>query len=86
MRLRFDPGLEGAFWAEIGRLPGYPCGETIRLRRMIFEVGAVRRAADYPSATSSNIMTAKPPIAPSVAMSVRPPAGLPEAAGVSSSR
>ncbi len=40
---RFDPGQEHAFWPDIERLPGYPRGEAIRLRRMLFAENAVRR-------------------------------------------
>jgi len=41
--LKFDPGREHAFWSDIERLPGYPRGEAIRLRRMIFAGDAVHR-------------------------------------------
>jgi len=41
--LKFDPGREDAFWADIERLPGYPRGEEIRLRRMLFAEDAVHR-------------------------------------------
>jgi hypothetical protein len=41
--LKFDPGREEAFWADIERLPGYPRGEAIRLRRMLFAEDALHR-------------------------------------------
>ena len=41
--LRFDPGLEAGFWEAAERLPGYPHGEPIRLRRMVFESDALLR-------------------------------------------
>lgn len=37
----FDPGLEASFWRAAEKLPGYPHGEPIRLRRMVFESDAL---------------------------------------------
>lgn len=42
-QLQYDPGREGAFWESVRALPGYPHGDQVRLRRMIFESNAVRR-------------------------------------------
>ncbi|MBM3122646.1 MAG: sn-glycerol-1-phosphate dehydrogenase, partial [Chloroflexi bacterium] len=38
-----DPGLETAFWHSAEQLPGFPHGEPIRLRRMLFESDALAR-------------------------------------------
>jgi glycerol-1-phosphate dehydrogenase [NAD(P)+] len=35
--------MEGAFWEGVQALPGYPHGESVRLRRMIFESNALER-------------------------------------------
>jgi glycerol-1-phosphate dehydrogenase [NAD(P)+] len=39
----FDPGLDAGFWHAVERLPGYPRGEPIRLRRMLFESNGLAR-------------------------------------------
>ena len=43
MKLRYDPGDGEAFWRAVSQLPGYPHGEDIPLRRMIFESRAIDR-------------------------------------------
>jgi len=46
MTLRFDPeGIE-RFKAEIRGIPGYPAGENLPIREMIFESGALWRLPD----------------------------------------
>lgn len=45
-RLAFDPGLGPVFWDAIRRLPGYPHGETIRLKRMLFAPDALGSLPD----------------------------------------
>jgi len=46
MALTYDPGQAIAFWDAIRSLPGYPHGEVIRLRQMLFESDAVLRLPD----------------------------------------
>lgn len=41
--LPFDPALESGFWQAAETLPGYPHGEPIRLRRMVFESDALAK-------------------------------------------
>jgi glycerol-1-phosphate dehydrogenase [NAD(P)+] len=41
MQLAYDPGEEGRFWNSVKRIPGYPIGEEIGLRRMIFASDAI---------------------------------------------
>jgi glycerol-1-phosphate dehydrogenase [NAD(P)+] len=43
MHLPYDPGAGEAFWSAIGGIPGYPSGERIALRRMLFASGALYR-------------------------------------------
>ncbi|HWQ15822.1 MAG TPA: iron-containing alcohol dehydrogenase [Roseiflexaceae bacterium] len=43
MHLQYDPGDGEAFWAAVRRIPGFPAGEEIPLRRMLFESGALLR-------------------------------------------
>src|SRR5688500_756231 len=46
MTLRFDPeGIE-RFKAEIRGIPGYPAGEDLPIREMVFESGALWRLSD----------------------------------------
>jgi glycerol-1-phosphate dehydrogenase [NAD(P)+] len=42
MKLSYDPG-DPHFWNEINPLPGFPVGEDVRLRRMVFEPGAIHK-------------------------------------------
>ena len=42
MKLPYDPG-DPHFWENISTIPGYPVGEEVRLRKMIFESGAVEK-------------------------------------------
>lgn len=46
MRLAYDPGENESFWAAIRNIPGYPVGEEMPIRRMIFESGAVFQLPD----------------------------------------
>ena len=46
MTLRFDPGDLDTFKAQIRGIPGYPAGEDLPIREMIFESGAVWRLPD----------------------------------------
>lgn len=41
MKLRFDPQDNEGFLAAIQKIPGYPPGEEIAVRRMLFELGAI---------------------------------------------
>jgi glycerol-1-phosphate dehydrogenase [NAD(P)+] len=41
--LTYDPALETEFWQAAEQLPGYPQGEPIRLRRMVFESDALAK-------------------------------------------
>ena len=41
MKLAYDPGDGEAFWRGVSQLPGFPHGEPIPLRRMIFASGAI---------------------------------------------
>ncbi|MBL8095596.1 MAG: iron-containing alcohol dehydrogenase [Anaerolineales bacterium] len=43
MTLRFDPGSIERFKTEISAIPGYPAGEALPIRDMVFESGAVFR-------------------------------------------
>jgi glycerol-1-phosphate dehydrogenase [NAD(P)+] len=43
MNLPYDPGAGASFWASLRHLPGYPTGETVVLREMIFESDALLR-------------------------------------------
>jgi hypothetical protein len=40
---QFDPGLAAGFWKAVEALPGYPRGESVRLRQMVFESNALQR-------------------------------------------
>jgi glycerol-1-phosphate dehydrogenase [NAD(P)+] len=46
MTLRFDPQDIDRFKAEIRRIPGYPAGEDLPIRDMVFESGALWRLPD----------------------------------------
>jgi len=43
MKLTYDPGDGLAFWETISRIPGYPAGEDMPIREMVFESGAIFR-------------------------------------------
>jgi glycerol-1-phosphate dehydrogenase [NAD(P)+] len=43
MRLRFDPADGAAFKAAIQQIPGYPVGEDLPIRAMVFEAGALHQ-------------------------------------------
>ena len=59
MTLRFDPeGIE-RFKAEIRGIPGYPAGEDLPIREMVFESGALWRLPDLLSVAG---MKAKQPV------------------------
>jgi glycerol-1-phosphate dehydrogenase [NAD(P)+] len=45
MNLAYDPG-DVKFWKKIASIPGYPVGEEIRLKHMIFEQGAYKRIGE----------------------------------------
>lgn len=46
MSLRYDPGSIERFKTEIQAIPGYPTGETLPIRAMVFEPGAVFNLAE----------------------------------------
>src|SRR5918996_1700566 len=46
MTLRFDPADIDQFKAQIRSIPGYPVGEELPIREMIFESGALWRLPD----------------------------------------
>ena len=46
MSLRFDPGNLDQFKAQIRAIPGYPAGEDLPIREMVFESGALWRIHD----------------------------------------
>ena len=41
MQLKYDPADGIDFWNKISALPGYPSGETMPIRLMLFEAGAL---------------------------------------------
>src|SRR4030095_5768280 len=43
MTIKFDPGEIDQFKLSIGVIPGYPAGEELPIRDMIFESGAIWR-------------------------------------------
>jgi len=47
MVLRYDPANGAEFWRAISHLPGYPLGEEIPLRLMVFESDALYRMPEY---------------------------------------
>ena len=47
MTLRFDPGNIDEFKTQIQGIPGYPAGEDLPIREMVFESGAVWRLPDF---------------------------------------
>ena len=47
MALRFDPAHIDQFKARIRGIPGYPAGEDLPVREMIFESGAIWRLPDF---------------------------------------
>src|SRR5262245_24271717 len=46
MTLRFDPAHIDQFKAQIRGIPGYPDGEDLPIREMVFESGAIWRLPD----------------------------------------
>ena len=46
MMLRFDPGNIDEFKTQIRGIPGYPAGEDLPIREMVFESGAIWRLPD----------------------------------------
>jgi glycerol-1-phosphate dehydrogenase [NAD(P)+] len=46
MQLKYDPGDGAAFWNKIANLPGYPSGESMPIRRMCFEPGALFKLSE----------------------------------------
>ncbi|MDZ4158518.1 MAG: iron-containing alcohol dehydrogenase, partial [Anaerolineaceae bacterium] len=54
MKLPYDPA-NLRFWEDISKLPGYPVDDEIRLRRMIFESGAVYQIAKSLSESRADI-------------------------------
>jgi glycerol-1-phosphate dehydrogenase [NAD(P)+] len=46
MSLRFDPGNIEQFKSQIRAIPGYPAGEDLPIRDMVFESGAIWRLPD----------------------------------------
>src|SRR5215475_16035238 len=46
MNLRFDPAKLDHFKAQIRGIPGYPKGEELPIREMVFESGAIWRLSD----------------------------------------
>src|SRR4051812_37058095 len=46
MTLRFDPGNYARFKADIRGTPGYPLGEELRMREMVFASDALLRLPD----------------------------------------
>jgi glycerol-1-phosphate dehydrogenase [NAD(P)+] len=46
MKFAYDPGDGEAFWERISRIPGYPTGEVMPIRRMLFESNALARVPD----------------------------------------
>lgn len=50
MKLRFDPGNLADFKTEIRGIPGYPSGEDLPIKEMVFESGALWRLPELLSA------------------------------------
>jgi glycerol-1-phosphate dehydrogenase [NAD(P)+] len=46
MRLKYDPADGASFWSEISHLPGYPAGEIMPIRSMVFESGALFKLSE----------------------------------------
>ena len=46
MTLRFDPGNLATFKAQIQNIPGYPTGEDLPIKDMVFEAGALWHLPD----------------------------------------
>ncbi len=46
MKLSYDPADGRAFWESISHLPGYPSGEDMPIRQMLFESNALLRLAE----------------------------------------
>ena len=54
MTLRYDPGNIEAFKTQIRGIPGYPAGEELPIREMVFESGALWRLLDLLSLAGIN--------------------------------
>ena len=54
MTLRFDPGNLQQFKDQIRTIPGYPAGEELPIREMVFESGALWRLLDLLSVAGIN--------------------------------
>jgi len=54
MTLRYDPGNIETFKAQIHGIPGYPAGEELPIREMVFESGALWRLLDLLSVADIN--------------------------------
>jgi glycerol-1-phosphate dehydrogenase [NAD(P)+] len=54
MTLRFDPGNLHQFKDQIRTIPGYPAGEELPIREMVFESGALWRLLDLLSVAGIN--------------------------------
>jgi glycerol-1-phosphate dehydrogenase [NAD(P)+] len=46
MKIQYDPGENEKFWEKIARIPGYPTGDKINLRAMLFESDAVFKLSE----------------------------------------
>ncbi len=55
MKLTYDPGDGVAFWETISRIPGYPPGETMPIRHMLFEPNALFRLPEILRAVSADL-------------------------------
>ena len=67
MTLRFDPGNLATFKAQIQNIPGYPTGEDLPIKDMVFEAGALWHLPDLlssagisPAQTLSVVMDRTP--------------------------
>ena len=54
MTLRFDPGNLNQFKDQIRAIPGYPAGEELPIREMVFESGALWHLLDLLSVAGIN--------------------------------
>jgi glycerol-1-phosphate dehydrogenase [NAD(P)+] len=54
MQLKYDPGDGVDFWNKISALPGYPSGENMPIRLMLFEQGALSRLGEVLNETGAH--------------------------------
>ncbi len=54
MKLQYDPADGETFWQAISQLPGYPHGEEMPIRVMLFEAGALLRLPEVLSRVGAN--------------------------------